>query len=255
MYRCKTKPALGDRAFHDCLMQAPEPRHLNIQHRCNHQGDDGVMSNVEVFCPHSCGQQPIALHLPPSKGLYDTLRSLENFKADKPFARIVCNFSFNNLSFEHAKHLAAWLQVPGRNLHLYALDLSFNRIVAPTWAAFVPLVSWLRPYVDYMDFGGNYLPALVEIDLLKEPIFQGVSLATALQDAKLTPSSWVRQWDKQARDFRLLSYGCAPNDPRCGIKSKQSLCLYRAQLHLRTAVCCRYGVGTDCHNLTDQPLW
>ena len=63
-------------------------------------------------------------------------------------------------------YIAAWLQVPGRNISLYALDLSFNRIQAPSGEAFAPLLEWLRPYVLHMDFAGNYLPTIIELDLL-----------------------------------------------------------------------------------------
>jgi len=161
----------------------------------------------------------------------------------------VVNLSHSDLSLEHVKHLAAWLQVPGRNLRLFALDLSFNRIESPTWAAFVPVVTWLRPYVAHMDFGGNCLPAIIEIDLLKEPPLQCVSLSLALN--QLSQVDWVNRWDKQAREFRALAYGCPLDDPRCCFtlcRAFETLC--KVQLRHKLAVCCRYGVGTACYNLT-----
>lgn len=47
---------------------------------------------------------------------------------------------------------------------------------APSEAAFVPLLEWLRPSVRHMDVAGNYLPTIIELDLLTQPVFQHVSL-------------------------------------------------------------------------------
>lgn len=127
----------------------------------------------------------------------------------------MCNLSYSNLSFEHAKYIAAWLQVPGRDLRLYALDFSFNRIEAPSWAAFVPLLEWLRPYVRHMDFAGNCLPTIFELDLLTRPVFQHVSLGLATE--QLTLSAWVNRWIMQARHFWELAYRCETEHPRSAV--------------------------------------
>lgn len=124
------------------------------------------MPNTEEFCPQSYNLQSVSRSLPPAKGLYHIPEPLQEFTTNRPSASVVCNLSYSNLSFEHPKYRAAWLQVPGRNLRLYVLGLSFNRIEAPSWAAFVPLLEWLRPYVCHMDFAGNHLPTIIELDLL-----------------------------------------------------------------------------------------
>lgn len=170
------------------------------------------MPDTEVFCPQSYNLQAVSLSLPPAKGLYDILKSLQEFTINRPSASVVCNLSYSNLSFEHAKYIAAWLQVPGRNVRLYTLDLSFNRIEAPSWAAFVPLLEWLRPYVRHMDFAENDLPTIIELDLLTQPVFQHVSLGLATE--QLTQSAWVNRWIMQARHFRELAYGCQTEHPR-----------------------------------------
>ncbi len=142
----------------------------------------------------------------------------------------MCNLSCSNLSFEHAKYIAAWLQVPGRNVRLYALDLSFNRIEVPFWAAFVPLLEWLRPYVHHMDFAGNYLPTIIELNLLSQPVFQHVSLGLATE--QLTQSAWVNRWNMQARHFRELAYGCENEHPRYAVVSwrvtVEDMCILQA---------------------------
>lgn len=107
----------------------------------NYAATQVAMPDTEVFCPQSYNLQPVSLSLPPAKGLYDILESLQEFTTNRPSASVVCNLSYSNLSFEHPKFIAAWLQVPDINVRLYALDVSFNRIEAPCWAAFVPLVE------------------------------------------------------------------------------------------------------------------
>ena len=114
---------------------------LNVFRQLNYAATQELMSDTGVLCPQSHNLQPVSLSLPPAKGLYDVLESLQEFTTNRPSASVICNLSCSNLSFEHAKYIAACLQVPGRNVRLYALDLSFNRIDAPSWAAFVPLLE------------------------------------------------------------------------------------------------------------------
>ena len=150
--------------LHPKYDEAIELRNHNLSHKCytldvlrqlSYAATQEAMPDTEVCCPHSYHLQPVSLSLPPAKGLYGILESLQEFTTNRPSTSVVCNLSYSNLSFEHAKYIAAWLQVPGRNVRLYALELSFNRIVSPSWAAFVPLLEWLRSYVCHMDFAGN----------------------------------------------------------------------------------------------------
>lgn len=74
-------------------------------------------------------------------------------------ARLVCNLSHNNLTYEHLQYLTGeLLAIP---VQLHALDLSWNRILAATWLEVLPLVKQLLTKATYVDLAGNYLPALL----------------------------------------------------------------------------------------------
>ena len=70
-------------------------------------------------------------------------------------ARLVCDLSHNNLSYEHLQYLTV------SPVQLYALDLSCNFIVAATWPELLPLVKQLLTKATYVDLAGNCLPALL----------------------------------------------------------------------------------------------
>lgn len=62
---------------------------------------------------------------------------------------------------------------------------------APTWAASVPLLGWLSPYVQHMEFVGNYLPNTIQLELLSQPIFQHVVPERMVQSALL--QAWAQK--------------------------------------------------------------
>ena len=126
---------------------------------------------------------------------------------EMPERRVVWNLSATDLSFDHVKFMALWLQVPDTKLKLYALDLSHNRISVPDWASFAPLVDALSSNVQYMHFGGNPLPAIIENPILQRPVFHNVSLGLA--DHAYTQNAWVDSWIDRARQFRQHAYGQA----------------------------------------------
>lgn len=134
-----------------------------------------------------------------------TLSMMAKVSRETPERRVVWNLSANDLSFDHVKFVALWLQVPDTNLQLYALDLSFNRISVPDWASFAPLVDALSANVQYMHFGGNPLPAIVEDPVLQRPVFHNVSLGLA--DHPYAQNAWVDSWTDRARRFRQQAYG------------------------------------------------
>ena len=169
------------------------------------------MKEVIVVGPRS-HQLPMHPHLPPTVWLPETLSLMAEVSRETPERRVVWNFSGNDLSFDHAKFVALWLQVPDTDLKLYALDLSFNRISVPDWASFVPLVNALSKNVQYMDFGGNLLPAIVEDPLLQTPVFEKVSLGLA--GHPLAQNAWVHSWTLRARCFQQQAYGLASQDAR-----------------------------------------
>lgn len=128
-----------------------------------------------------------------------------------PGRRVVWNFSGNDLSFTHVKFMALWLQVPDTDMKLYALDLSFNRISAPDWASFVPLVDALSNNVEYMHFGGNPLPPIIQDPVLQTPEFEKVSLGLA---GPLAQNAWVDSWITKAKCFQEQAYGQSFHDTR-----------------------------------------
>lgn len=90
-------------------------------------------------------------------------------------------------------------------LQLYALDLSCNRIFAPTWREVLPLVKQLLTKATYVDLAGNYLPALLPDQLeLQDMLKQNISLTAP--NRYLGSTEWVRQRTSKAHEFRRIAY-------------------------------------------------
>ncbi len=123
----------------------------------------------------------------------------------KESRRLVCDFSSNNFSLQHLEIVARWLQQPTTGVEIYALDLSFNRILCPSWEEFVPLVKQLSVHVRHMDFGGNYLPPLLESDASLRSLQSLVSLSVPYHSQCGDP--WVDYWTERSRQFKELAYG------------------------------------------------
>ena len=118
-------------------------------------------------------------------------------------ARLVCDLSHNNLAYEHLQYLTEILQASP--VKLYALDLSCNRIFAPTWREVLPLVKQLLTKATYVDLAGNYLPAVLPDQLeLQDMLKQNISLTAPNQ--YLGSTDWVRQWTSKAHEFRRIAY-------------------------------------------------
>lgn len=73
-------------------------------------------------------------------------------------ARLVCDLSHNNLTVEHFNLITQLLLES--SVHLFALDLSWNRIFVSTWNTFLPTVRQLLTRATHIDLVGNYLPPL-----------------------------------------------------------------------------------------------
>ncbi len=69
---------------------------------------------------------------------------------------IVCNFSRQQLTLEHVKYLAAWLEA--NDVHLHSLDLSENSISCDSFEILLPVIQKLQLRVNWMAMGGNQLP-------------------------------------------------------------------------------------------------
>lgn len=118
-------------------------------------------------------------------------------------ARLVCNLSHNNLTFEHLQYLTVNLLASPVQLH--ARDLSCNRIFAATWPDVLPLVKQLLTKATYVDLAGNYLPALVPEQLeLQDMLKQHVSFTAP--NRYLGSTDWMRDWTSKAHVFRQKAY-------------------------------------------------
>lgn len=116
---------------------------------------------------------------------------------------LVCNFSSNNLTLDHINHLSKWLE--GSSLRIYALDLSFNRIFSASWEPVLDVIKRLSKHVDYLQMGGNYLPALTETAELSKLQASGcVSLALSITGSSV--NLWHKKWDDIATEFGSKAY-------------------------------------------------
>ena len=118
-------------------------------------------------------------------------------------ARLVCDLSHNNLTYEHLQYLTFNLLTSP--VQLYALDLSWNRIFAATWPEVLPLVRQLLTKAMYVDLAGNYLPALLPEQLeLQDMLKQHVSFTAP--NRYLGSTDWIRDWTSKAHKFRQKAY-------------------------------------------------
>ncbi len=125
--------------------------------------------------------------------------------------RFVCNLSSNKLTLDHINQFATMLE--GSSLRIYALDLSFSRIFSASWEPLLKVIGRLCTHVDYLQMGGNYLPALTETDELSKLQESGcVSLALPITGYPAT--QWQKEWNDIATDFGSKAYD--PDVPHHG---------------------------------------
>ncbi len=112
--------------------------------------------------------------------------------------RIVCDLSASGLTLDCVSVLPAQLKPLE---HVYALDLSLNRIRA-TWQELLPVVqSFLDgDVVQYLDLGMNYLPGLQTLQentgLLNTYKSFGERLSLGLDGNPLTGNKEIDHWIK-----------------------------------------------------------
>ncbi|KAL3154952.1 hypothetical protein ABBQ38_011481 [Trebouxia sp. C0009 RCD-2024] len=127
--------------------------------------------------------------------------------------RIVCNLSASGLTLDCVSILPAQLK-PLK--HVYALDLSLNRIRA-TWQQLLPVVkSFLDgKVVQYLDLSMNYLPALQTLQedphVLKSYKSFGETLSFGLDGNPLTGNEEIDHWITAGRRFKQEAYGYQHN--------------------------------------------
>ncbi len=123
--------------------------------------------------------------------------------------RIVCNLSASGLTLDCLSVLPAQLK-PLK--HVYALDLSLNRIRA-TWQELLPVVkSFLDgDVVQYLDLSMNYLPGLQTLQedtgLLNTYKSFGERSSFGLDGNPLTGNKEINHWIKAGRRFKQEAYG------------------------------------------------
>ena len=169
------------------------------------------MASTQLFRRAHGNLPPLFKTPDPGEALRPTLLELAEFYTKhvqvfpEASRRLVCDFSNNNFSLQHVEALAQWLQKPTTSVKIYALDLSFNRIQCPSWEAFVPLVNSLSKHVQHLDFGGNYLPPLLESDNSLKLLHSNVSLSVSIHSPAGHP--WVDSWAERSKHFQELAYG------------------------------------------------
>lgn len=150
-------------------------------------------------------------------------------------AELVCNLFHNNLTYEHFMLLTKLLL--DSSVHLFALDLSWNRIFAHSWDTFLPTVTQLLTRATYIGLAGNYLPALQPDDTsLLKMLEHKVSFA--VPNIYLGKDKWVRRWTEKAQEFRRQVYGYV-------VQIFCQICVARFLL-LSLAYCAVQGVCVCC---------
>ena len=167
------------------------------------------MASAQLFRRANGNLPPLVKTQDPGEALRPTLLELAKFYQkyvlvfQEASIRLVCDFSNNNFGLQHVEALAQWLQTT--DVKIYALDLSFNRIQCPSWGAFVPLVNSLLKHIQHLDFGGNYLPPILESDESLKLLHSSVSLSVPYHSQCDHP--WVDTWTERSKQFKWLAYG------------------------------------------------
>ena len=92
------------------------------------------------------------------------------------------------------------------------MALVFYCIFSASWETVLDVIESLSKYVNYLQMGGNYLPALTETaELSKLPASGCVSLALPITGGHV---KWQQEWDDIALDFSSKAY--VPDDLEYG---------------------------------------
>lgn len=169
------------------------------------------MAGVHVFSCRRRNLPPVLIASEDApRALNVVLEELTAFVENVRPASVVWDLADNNLTFAHVQHIADKLSQLKGALRLHALDLCFNRIYVPDWKTFLPLVKQLANCVEYLEFGGNYLPAIQETSAaLHDLVFEKLSLAPP--SIVETGIDWVDGWSRRAATFRFQAYGVSPD--------------------------------------------
>lgn len=165
------------------------------------------MATKQVFNRHRHNVPSLLHNRPVEESLRDTLTELATFYKHAlllgPQDQVVCDFSSNNLTFDHAAYICKWLRE--NSIKLYALDLSLNRIFQTQWTPVLELVRELLESAELVNLGGNYLPPMLQDDELQK--IQGqqrVSLSLPVYSQGI--EAWQAGWNQLAELFDQQAY-------------------------------------------------
>ena len=160
---------------------------------------------VQVFSKHACGLPSLRDSSSPETSLRPLLEELVIFyeRQITSTRKLVVDLSENNFTLDHLHYFAVWLSEKG--LHLYALDLSLNRIYSATWERILPSINTLLRHVELLHLGGNYLPALQNIHILQT--LQDRKVAFLAPNHSFSRNVWVEGWKRNAQLFSREAYG------------------------------------------------
>lgn len=139
---------------------------------------------------------------PPKVSLGPLLQELTDVYNTCDAHGLVVDLSENNFTTEHLKCFARWLS--DKDMLLYALDLSLNRIYSATWEEILPSIDLLLKHVELLHLGGNSLPALKKVPALES--LQKRKVAFIPQNHSTGCNVWVEGWKSNARLFSQEAY-------------------------------------------------
>jgi len=155
-----------------------------------------MVDEPRLFSRRACGLPSVFDQSAPEEALSTVLKELETECIANSPHNLVVDFCENNLKLDQVKYLADWLSK--NNLHLYALDLSLNRIYAAEWDDILPSIKSLLSRVQRLHLGGNYLPALQDLQRKK--------VAFLAPKHSFSSNVWIEGWKTNARDFNRDAY-------------------------------------------------
>ncbi len=191
------------------MLQKPQPlyRTASVGWSAHHTM---MLDKRRLFSRHRQNLPPLGYPATESQVLEKVFRELSNeykrISSPRIETQLVCDFSSNNLTLAHVKKFVEWLE--GNPVRLYALDLSMNRIISPTWEPILELINRLCAKVKLVSLAGSYLPALEEtVELEKVQQARRVSLALPTFGGPVT--DWQREWTNIALEFGENAYDTA----------------------------------------------
>lgn len=163
----------------------------------------------------------------PELSLRPVLKELASFYAKfvNTSKQLVVDFSEINFTVDHFEYLAKWLSDQG--MHLYALDLSLNRIYSATWEDILPGINISLDCVELLNLGGNYLPALQNVPVLQT--LQKRKVAFIAPNHSFSSNTWIEGWRQNAQLFSREAYGEEINEEWVGGDTRQDHAMHYGQ--------------------------